>query len=416
MGDRPPNPEQALAAEVERLALRQLVAASLRRRVRLTPWLVLFLVVIGLLQTSAEWWLGPWGGDRVLLAGGLIPALVVRGEVWRLLSSAFLHADQLHLLVNGVMLWVVGRPVEAAWGTSRFVLLFVGSALAGSMATLALQDQGWTVGASGAVYGLMGALVALGARLWLRLSWQMRQSMVLLPAALLLLLLALGDADGRLDFHAHRGGALGGFLLGLVLRPQLRLVDRLTPGDALRGQWIRWLSRAAGLSVGVALSMAGVHVTIPPELPRLPSEQFVLDGLRVSYPAGLRRGTWMPGVPPASARCDGELTDGAWALRTGRMPCFPLPLGGQLLIGRRTQLLTMDDADRDALARANQSGSWAHRETAILLYPLGSEWLYVVMASEPLLETYQDALAGLLPPAGAATLAEPATATDDAVR
>lgn len=393
MPQPPPRADKELAEEVQRLALRQLVASSLRRRVRLSPWLVLFLVLIGLLQTSADLWLGPWGGDQVLLAGALIPELVVRGEVWRLVSSMFLHADQLHLLLNGVMLWVVGRPVEAAWGTSRFVLLYLGAGLAGGMATLALRDHGWTVGASGAIYGLMGALVALGARLWLRLSWSLRQSMVLLPAALLLLLLALGEGDGQLDFHAHRGGALGGFLLGLVLRPQLRLMDRWTARDALRGEAIRWLSRLSGLATGIALAVAGVHIGTAPELPALEVETFALDGLQVAYPAGLRRGTWVRG----SERCDGELTDGAWALRTGRLPCFPLPLGGYLLIGRRDALLSMDEGDKTALQTANQTGSWVRRQAATLLYPLGSEWLYVVAASEPLLPTYQRSLQRLLP-------------------
>lgn len=406
MPQLPPGADKRLASEVERLALRQLVAASLRRRVRLSPMLVLLLVVLGLVQTSADLWLGPWGADQVLLAGALIPELVVRGEVWRLLSSVFLHADPLHLLLNGVMLWVVGRPVEAAWGTSRFVLLYVGSGLAGSMATLALRDHGWTVGASGAIYGLMGALVALGARLWLRLSWSMRQSMVLLPAALLLLLLALGDSDGRLDFHAHRGGALGGFLLGLVLRPQLRLMDRWTAADALRGEAIRWLSRLAALLTGAALAIAGVHTGTSPDLPPLAVETFALDKLQVAYPAGLRRGTWSRGTE----RCEGELTDGAWALRTGRLPCFPLPLGGYLLIGRRDALLTLDDGDRRALQTANQTGGWVRRQAATLLYPVGSAWLYVVAASEPLLPTYQRALQRLLPPPGAADLSDLPTA------
>jgi rhomboid protease GluP len=384
----PPNDNKNLAAQVQQLALRQLLAASLRRRVRLMPWLLLLLALIGLAQSSADRWLGPLGSDQVLLAGALIPDAVLRGQTWRVLSSAFLHADFVHLLLNGVTLWVVGRPVEAAWGSARFVLLYVGSAMAGGLATLALQEHGWTVGASGAVYGLMGALVALGARLWPRLNWPLRQTMVLLPALLLLILLAIGDEAGRVDLHAHRGGALGGFLLGLILRPQLRLIDALGPRDALRGQGIRWLSRGAALSVGLSLSFAAATIGLPPVVPTLSTQTFALDALIVRYPAGLRRGIWSR----HAGRCEGAMTDAAWALRTGRTPCFPLPLGGHLLLGERSHLLTMDDADLTALEQAKTSGGWIRRQEGTLVFPVGDKWLWVVTASEALLPAYRMAL------------------------
>jgi hypothetical protein len=264
--------------------------------------------------------------------------------------------------------------------------------MAGGLATLVLQEHGWTVGASGAVYGLMGALVALGARLWPRLNWPLRQTMVLLPALLLLILLAIGDEAGRVDLHAHRGGALGGFLLGLVLRPQLRLIDALGPRDALRGQGIRWLSRGAALSVGLSLSFAAATIGLPPVLPAVQVKTFALDDLVVRYPSDLRRGIWSR----HTGRCEGAMTDAAWALRTGRTPCFPLPLGGHLLLGERSQLLTMDSEDLTALEQARASGGWNRRQEGTLLFPVGDKWLWVVASSEALLPSYRIALQPLL--------------------
>src|SRR5207237_5022909 len=76
----------------------------------------------------------------------------------RLLSSAFLHANWPHLLYNAYALFVVGSLVEHAYGRTRFFVIYILSALAGSLASFALTDS-MAVGASGAIFGLMGAAI-----------------------------------------------------------------------------------------------------------------------------------------------------------------------------------------------------------------------------------------------------------------
>jgi membrane associated rhomboid family serine protease len=98
--------------------------------------------------------------------GALIPAAVADGELWRLVTSGFLHIGPLHLAFNMFALWVIGREVEAVLGRARFTAVYGVSLLGGSAAVVLLSNPlGPTAGASGAVFGLMGALFVLLRRL-----------------------------------------------------------------------------------------------------------------------------------------------------------------------------------------------------------------------------------------------------------
>ena len=120
------------------------------------------------------------GGGRVTVDHGLLAIGrvgrdfigVAEGEWSRLLTGGFLHLGLLHLLVNMVLLWMLGRQLEVLHGTTRFTGLYLGSLLAGSLGVMLRDPQALTVGASGAVYGLMGAAAVHqlrhrgGAGLW----------------------------------------------------------------------------------------------------------------------------------------------------------------------------------------------------------------------------------------------------------
>ncbi len=99
-------------------------------------------------------------------AGGLVPLLVADGEYWRIISSGFLHIGPLHLAFNMYALWIIGREVEAVLGRARFVAVYGVSMLGGAAAVMLFSSPvGATAGASGAVFGLMGALFVLLRRL-----------------------------------------------------------------------------------------------------------------------------------------------------------------------------------------------------------------------------------------------------------
>ena len=88
------------------------------------------------------------------------------GEVYRLLTSAFLHVDLMHILFNMWALWVVGPPLERWLGRSRFIVLYVLSALGGSVLVYLLTPVNTpTLGASGAIFGLFGATLILARKL-----------------------------------------------------------------------------------------------------------------------------------------------------------------------------------------------------------------------------------------------------------
>ena len=93
-----------------------------------------------------------------------IPGGLDQGEWYRLITAAFLHASLIHLAMNMLILWIVGAPVEQAIGRGRFLALYVVSGLAGSAGALLLSPNAITVGASGAIFGILGAALVLEAQ------------------------------------------------------------------------------------------------------------------------------------------------------------------------------------------------------------------------------------------------------------
>ena len=140
---------------------------------------------------------------------GADPFGVAAGDVWRLLTVVLLHGGVLHLLLNAYALWIWGPTVEAHLGRLRFVVLYVVSALGGSAASYAFNGvMTPAVGASGALFGVAGALVVLSRRLRY-------------DASGLYLILAVNFVAGflipRVDWRAHIGGFLAGLAVTAVL-------------------------------------------------------------------------------------------------------------------------------------------------------------------------------------------------------
>ena len=97
---------------------------------------------------------------RVYIEGLLAGVLVDDGEWWRLLTAGFLHSQPLHLILNMIVLWFLGQALEPIFGHLKFAAIYLASLFVGSFGAILLTDPMTpTVGASGAVYGLMGALV-----------------------------------------------------------------------------------------------------------------------------------------------------------------------------------------------------------------------------------------------------------------
>jgi membrane associated rhomboid family serine protease len=137
------------------------------------------------------------------------PAGLAHGEWWRLLTAAFLHYGPIHLGMNMLALWWFGQPLEHALGRARFLLLYVVAGLAGSTGALILSPNAITVGASGAIFGILGAALVL----------ERQGSMVFGGQAMTLIVINLvfTFAVGGLSIGGHIGGLAGGVLCMLAL-------------------------------------------------------------------------------------------------------------------------------------------------------------------------------------------------------
>ena len=134
---------------------------------------------------------------------------VAHGEWWRLITAAFLHVNLIHLGLNMLTLWMIGGPVEAALGRGRYLALYVVSALAGSAGALLLSPNAFTVGASGAIFGILGASFV----------FERQRHYVLGGAALSIIVLNLVFTLTwpNVSIGGHLGGLAGGALCALAL-------------------------------------------------------------------------------------------------------------------------------------------------------------------------------------------------------
>jgi membrane associated rhomboid family serine protease len=143
---------------------------------------------------------------------------VANGEYWRLWTVTLLHAGYLHLGFNMFALWIAGPIVERWYGPWRFLVFYLSCAAGGSVASFAFGPGLVSVGASGAIFGLFGLLLAAG-RLHHPVDRQSR-SIVGQLGMVILLNLALGFAAGGLiDNAAHIGGLVTGLWLGAIIPP-----------------------------------------------------------------------------------------------------------------------------------------------------------------------------------------------------
>jgi rhomboid protease GluP len=162
---------------------------------------------VGLVQQPRE----------VLSLGALIPALVAEGEAWRLITSAFLHSGFVHLALNMLSLYFLGSFAEVTFGRSRFLALYLISGIAGGLAYLYFGPlNAPAVGASGAIFGLLGGVFGFAIR---RGTFSTRNPVISQLLLLTALNLFLGATIPGVSNTAHIGGLLGGLAFGWLVAP-----------------------------------------------------------------------------------------------------------------------------------------------------------------------------------------------------
>ncbi len=225
---------------------------------RATYVILALLILVFLAMTAAG---GSENTDVLILFGANLKSLIVAGQVWRLFTSMFLHIGYLHLFFNGYALYIFGIQVERLYGTSRFLAIYLLAGLYGSLLSFAFGPQELSAGASGALFGLLGAMLAFFRRPRETIgTWGRRQLVNLLVLAGINLVISISVPN--IDILAHVGGLVSGAVLGWVLAPQYEPhVDEngdlyATDTVSLANRW--WVVALAVflLAGGTALAMA----------------------------------------------------------------------------------------------------------------------------------------------------------------
>lgn len=247
-----------LASEVLAQAARETRFVRLLAQPAPVTWTLLVLLpVVHVLFVGLAWRLGSSSGEEVPFAAALAfgwksaPA-IGEGQWWRLVTPMFLHGNLLHLAVNGYALFALGPLVERLLGSARFGVLFVVSAVLAAICSLVFTPMP-AVGASGAIFGLIGASMVTGMRQRAVLPPRFARMLVfgLLPWVLLNLI--IGWLVPQVDNAAHIGGLLAGAAMAAVF--PTRITRGIRAGRAMR--------TAAGVVVALCvLSMVAMTAEI----------------------------------------------------------------------------------------------------------------------------------------------------------
>jgi len=177
---------------------------------RRTPVTLLLLIAI-----AVGYVLQVVTGDQVTELGANFGPAIRDGQYWRLVTSMFLHGGLLHLALNGWALFQLGSLLELLMGSPRMLLIYFGSGIAGSLAS-ATFTQKPSVGASGAIFGLLGALIAFLLRRRGALTPQ-GKSILMQLVGWAAINVFFGFSTPGIDNSAHLGGGAAGLLLGFLL-------------------------------------------------------------------------------------------------------------------------------------------------------------------------------------------------------
>jgi len=171
-------------------------------------------IAVFLLMTFA----GGTTNDSTLLAFGVkANALINQGQYWRFLTPVFIHIGLLHLFFNSYALWIVGPQVEKLYGGPKFVLIYLVTGMAGVASSYWYRPEGLSAGASGAIFGLFGALLVFGLRHRHSIPPFFRRAVGTGVLPVIVINLIIGFSIPMIDNSAHLGGLVSGMFLAAVI-------------------------------------------------------------------------------------------------------------------------------------------------------------------------------------------------------
>jgi rhomboid protease GluP len=240
------------------------VVRPLATQVLLVVNVALFLLTYLYQQSSPVW------TDNPVLNFGVLDysQIVHNGEWYRLFTSMFLHLDFAHILFNGYALWVLGQDMESIYGHTRFLIIYFLAGFGGALASWII-GQGASLGASGAIFGLVGAEIAFlyyhRSVIGNYANTRLRQM-----GLYIVLTLGLGVASGfgtgvRIDNWGHIGGLLGGLIVAAAIAPQYGIGEDATGKPIVVDQRpfrARWPLAAFIAAVEVGIGVVA-YLTLP---------------------------------------------------------------------------------------------------------------------------------------------------------
>ena len=181
-----------------------------------TALLLSINVTIFIVMVVSSGSIASFSGQTLIRWGANYGPLTLSGDYWRLLTAAFVHANPFHILVNCWGLWSLGQLCERLFGKWQTLLIYVLTGVGGSLLSIAYDNNRLSVGASGALFGIVGALI-VGLKFGdLALSAGQRRSMLSSLISVVVLNFMLGTFGG-IDNMCHLGGFVTGLLVGLPL-------------------------------------------------------------------------------------------------------------------------------------------------------------------------------------------------------
>lgn len=179
------------------------------------PIVTYSLIFICILVFTLMYVLGNGSTDNytLLVFGANVDTLTKNGDYYRLFTSMFLHIGILHLLCNMYSLYIIGKEVENVFGKVKYLIIYLLSGIAGSILSLAFNHNTICAGASGAIFGLLGALLYFGYYYRTYLGATLTRSII----PVIVLNLIIGFTSSGIDNAAHIGGLVGGILIAMAV-------------------------------------------------------------------------------------------------------------------------------------------------------------------------------------------------------
>ena len=252
-----PTPVGMRCPECARERTRVQRLPSLSRTPVATQALIGLNVLAFLAETAAGAPLGGGGGGTVWVHGVLFgPAISMNHEYWRLVTAGFLHDGLFHLFVNMISLYFVGSALEPAIGRVNFLAVYFVSLLAGSFGALWFSPGIPTLGASGAIFGIFGALIVVARRRGIPI-WQSGLGYVLVFN------LIFSFSVRGISIGAHLGGLVGGLITGWLIvevAERRRMATAALIGCAVVG--VASVIGALAVAGGTGLAPNGIGFTL----------------------------------------------------------------------------------------------------------------------------------------------------------